>query len=237
MALPQLTWMFVNVLNAEANMMRATWTPPSPSEVLAIVRDARLRLVGNARELVDVVIESLERLQDTDLKGQTPRAQFLWNESADGMLRPKSEPQISDYVKAFLEEDLSRRGIIVNREVEVRGPEGSGKTDIHIDAVSKGKGQFERLKPVVEIKGCWHQELQSALKDQLVDQYLSTADCRDGVFLVAWFDTESWDTDDYRKNRVPKWTVEKAREFFRGEAMENSDSNRLVRGFVLDCSF
>jgi hypothetical protein len=60
-ALPHLNWIYVHVLNAEANMMRATWTPPTPSDVLAIVRDSRLRLISNARELVDVAIESLER--------------------------------------------------------------------------------------------------------------------------------------------------------------------------------
>ncbi|MGC2302283.1 MAG: hypothetical protein WA447_03100, partial [Candidatus Binatus sp.] len=153
--------------------------------------------------------------------------------------RSQSEPEISNYVKTFFEQDLSRRGIIVNREVEIHGPEGLGKTDVHIDAVSKGTrpGQFERLKAVIELKGCWHQEVRSAMKDQLLDQYLSSADCRDGIFLVAWFDPQRWDPADYRRDRVPKWTLEEAREFFRTQAETNSGPDRLVRAFVLDCSF
>jgi hypothetical protein len=234
-----LRWIYRLALNAEANMMRATWTPLRASELLAIVRDSQLRLVRNARELVDVVIESLHRLQNLDLKAQSPRAPFLWNEDADGKFRPRSEPEISNYVKTFFEQDLSRRGIIVNREVEIHGPEGLGKTDVHIDAVSKGTrpGQFERLKAVIELKGCWHQEVRSAMKDQLLDQYLSSADCRDGIFLVAWCDPQRWDPADYRRDRVPKWTLEEAREFFRTQAETNSGPDRLVRAFVLDCSF
>ena len=75
------------------------------------------------------------------------------------------------------------------------------------------------------------------MKDQLVDQYLSTVDCHDGIFLVAWFDVNPWDAEDYRKNKVPKWTIEEAREFFRVQARSLSNSDRLVSSFVLDCNF
>ena len=104
-SLPHLKWMYVHVLNAEAHMMRSTWTPPRPDEVLALARDSKLRLVSSARELVEVVIESLKRLQDTDLKGQTPRAPFLWDPTSRGAYKPKGEPWVSNYVKAFLERD------------------------------------------------------------------------------------------------------------------------------------
>jgi hypothetical protein len=194
--------------------------------------------VSSGRELVGVVIESLKRLQDTDLKGQTPRAPFLWDPTSRGTYKPKSESWVSNYVKAFLEQDLRTRGIIVNREVEVHGPEGLGRTDIHVDAVAREKrgGWLERVKLVIELKGSWNKDLRSSMQNQLVRDYLSTPDCRDGIYLVCWFDTARWDAEDYRRGQVPKWTIEEARAFFANQASDSSASDRLVASFVLDCT-
>jgi hypothetical protein len=75
------------------------------------------------------------------------------------------------------------------------------------------------------------------MESQLVTDYLSSPDCRDGIYLVAWFDGSRWDAEDYRKNRVPKWTIERAREVFDSEAERLSAGERLLRAFVLDCSY
>jgi hypothetical protein len=80
-----------------------------------------------------VLIESLQRLEEK-LQGETPAAQFLWDQDG-GSYRPKDEKSFSDYVKIYLEDDLTVRGIIVNREVEIHRGE---RTDIHVDAVSPG---------------------------------------------------------------------------------------------------
>ena len=126
----------------------------------------------------------------------------------------------------------------MNREVEVHGPEGLGKTDIHVDAVTAVKkgGWLERVKVVIEVKGCWNKELLSSMQGQLVKDYLSTPDCRDGIYLVCWFDTARWDAEDYRRGQVPKWTTEEARTFFSNQAQQLSGSDRLVLSFVLDCN-
>jgi predicted NACHT family NTPase len=242
---PGLDWMYVHVLNAEANMMRATWTPPAPAHILLLARNSKARLVNNAVEFLETILESLHRLQELDLKAQTPRAPFLWDElpgmegSRVKRYRPKEEVKLSDYIKGFVERDLKQNGIIVNREVEVSGPLGLGKTDIHIDAIIKERksGQFERLKAVIEVKGCWNMELLTALQGQLVEKYLSTADCRSGIYLVAWFGKDRWDSGDYRRGHAPNFDIEQARAAFSQQATDKSKDDLIVRSFILDCNY
>jgi hypothetical protein len=78
------------------------------------------------------------------------------------------ENTFSDAVKLYLERELENRGIIANREVEVSHAAGASigeRTDIRIDAIRRsanGSG-FDVISAVIEVKGCWNDELFSAL--------------------------------------------------------------------------
>jgi hypothetical protein len=100
---------------------------------------SELRLVQSGDQLLEVVIESLKRLEAT-LQGETPAAQFLWDKTNENGWRPKDENSLSDYVKIHLDKDLRQRGVIVNREVEIRHGHGE-RTDIHVDAIIRGPGK------------------------------------------------------------------------------------------------
>jgi hypothetical protein len=151
-----------------------------------------MRLVESGDQLLDVVLESLRRLQ-VKLQGETPAAPFLW----DGP-RPKEENQFSDFVKLHLEDDLTARGIIVNREVQIHRGE---RTDLHVDAVAgdRSDATYRKITVIVECKGCWHRELDNAMETQLVGQYLRENQCQHGIYLVGWFNCESWDKQDARR--------------------------------------
>ncbi len=112
---------------------------------------------------MEVVVDSLQLLQ-TKLRGETLRTQFLW----DGN-RPKSEEAISDLVKGHLEDDLKQRGVVVVREVQIHRQE---RTDIHVDAVIRDERNevFDLVKVIIEVKGCWHTELKTAMTTQLVER-------------------------------------------------------------------
>ena len=47
---------------------------------------------------------------------------------------------------------------------------------------------------VVEVKGCWHRELLTAMRGQLAEQYLSPHQ-RHGIYLAVWFGAANWDED------------------------------------------
>jgi len=66
---------------------------------------------------------------------------------------------------------------------------------IHVDAVlNNPKGtKFDIIKTVIEVKGCWHKEILTAMETQLLNRYLKESDCRHGLYLVGWFYCKKWD--------------------------------------------
>ena len=235
---PKLKWLHWNLLEAESNARQDTWVPPTPSQILDVVRQRHVRLVRDGLELLEVVVESLQRLQEK-LHAETPEVPLLWNTIRSGVYRPKDENTLSDYVKNRLEEELKGRGIIANREVEVhRVAEGAHgqRTDIHVDAIAQSQdGQsHDRLTVIIETKGCWHAELPTAMKTQLLERYLTENQCTHGLYLVGWFNCEKWDDNDHRKKRAPNWGLEQVRKRFEKQAAELSEGPLQVKAYVLD---
>ncbi len=110
-------------------------------------------------------------------------------------------------MKRFLDRDLKSRGIIVNREVELRrgyGGNSGERTDIHVDAVFKQpSGQvYDSITVIIEVKGCWHSDLKTAIKSQLAERYLADNSCSSGLYLVGWFDCQQWDDNDSRRKNT-----------------------------------
>ena len=220
---PELPWIkYVNI-DARQVTLRKTWQGHSPKAILELVRRKECRLVDNGGQLVDVVIDSLTRFQ-AKLHDETPAVYDLWNDD----LTPKEENRISDRIKRHLEQDLKSRGIIVNREVEIRKGQ---ETDIHIDAISSSQ---DIIKVIIEVKGCWHRDLKTAMKSQLRDRYLRENHCEFGLYLVAWFLCSTWRDDDYRKKATPKWTLDEAARYFEDQAMQLSQLGESLRTLVLD---
>jgi hypothetical protein len=145
----------------------------------------------------------------------------------------------SVYVKIHLDEDLKHRGIVVNREVELRRgyPPGQGRrTDIHVDAVIRGPdGEvYDSLTAIIEVKGCWNKELDQAMKTQLVDRYLKGNRCQHGLYLIGWFNCEQWDDDDYRKGQSPKRSMHEAQQRFDDQASELSQQDIRIKAVILN---
>jgi hypothetical protein len=238
--LPNLQWLKWTLVNARAIVRQKTRVPPDSESILKLAKSAELRLVQDGEQLLDVVIESLNRLE-AKLRAETPFAPFLWDEREKGEYKPKpkDEGRLSDFIKNHLDEDLVKRGIVVNREVEVRRIAGKGtgeRTDIHVDAVVKrSDGEaYDRLTVVIECKGCWNTELNTAMETQLVEQYMDEAKCRHGLYLIGWFNCDLWTKEDYRRRQVPQISIDEARRQFEDQAVGLSKDGRVVRAFVLD---
>jgi hypothetical protein len=231
----KLKW---TVYQARAEARCQTWVPPEPEHVLALAARPGARLVRNGDELLAVLAESLERLEKK-LQGETPMALALWNEE-NGSYWPKDEEWLSNYVKSHLQEDLRGRGVVLNREVEIRKGEGKGRgeiTDIHVDAVvpNTGTEMPDLISVIVETKGCWNNELDTAMEEQLAGRYLKdNPTCRHGLYLVGWFNCEQWDTEHRRRKRPPSYGLEEARSRFEDQARRLSRGDLRVRAFVLD---
>ena len=123
----------------------------------------------------------------------------LWDQDRAGSWSPKPETQFRDAVAGHLRDELRRRMVVVNREVEVGrlpGAHTGQRTDILVTAVRNdpaGRGG-DTVSVVIEVKGCWHAEWRTAMRSQLVDDYMDSSGLTHGVYLVGWFDCEPWKT-------------------------------------------
>jgi predicted NACHT family NTPase len=238
--LPELPWLKWTLVEAKDNRRRQNWIPLKPTEILKVAHDRDSRLVQSGEQLVDVVLESLQRLQQK-LHGETPAAIDLWNEVKPGVFQPRDENRLSDYVKRHFDEDLKARGVIANREVEIRRSNGSTngqRTDIHIDAITRdANGDIaDQITAVVETKGCWNPDLDRAMETQLKNRYLKEHHSPFGLYLVGWFSCSQWTNSDRRKKRSPKMKLEEARAKFSAQAGSLSTNGTTVSAFVLDAS-
>jgi hypothetical protein len=239
--LPELDWLKWTLWEAQNNTRRCTWLPPQPTDILKLAGDPQGRLIRSGDELLDVLIESLKRLE-VKLQGETPAAPYLWNvwkKDKKEMYRPKDENAFSDYVTLHLREDLWGRGVIVNREVEIRRGEGSGKgerTDIRVNAVVRGSNgkNHDSVSVIIEVKGCWNPERNSAMKTQLVNRYLKDTPCHHGLYLVGWFNCGQWDDEDNRRKKCPKYSIDKEQEKRDAQAAKLSQQGKRIKAFVMN---
>jgi hypothetical protein len=237
---PELDWLRWTLLEAQAITRRATWTPLTPSELLALAQNSSARLVQNGKQFLDVLLDSLERLQST-LRDETPTVFRFWNEAP--VYRPKDEERLSDEIKSHLQIDLEQRRIVVNREVVIRptieGFQGE-RLDLKVQAISgEADGQPGNvITAIIEVKGCWNRELPEAMQTQLANRYLYQNTCQHGLYFIGWFNCAAWDEKDYRRGRAEALapSLADARAQFAGQAEMLSGSERIIRAFVLDAS-
>jgi hypothetical protein len=181
---------------------------------------------------MQVVLESLERAQ-IRLRDEIPQVSLLWNDTVDGKITHKDENTLSHWIADHLNQDLARRGVVVNREVKIRPSRGeaSGEiTDIHVVAISPLKnGQSETMRVIIETKGCWHPQLKTAMKTQLVERYLKDNSCQHGIYLVGWYHCAQWEPKNDAAKENLKNSLEK-------QAKDLSTAGLAIKPMLLDVS-
>jgi hypothetical protein len=236
-ALPDEPYLVHVLRDAEAKRREREWRPITIPELLSLAGRQHLRFVESAAQLADVILEALDRLARL-LHSETPLVGFLWNEvrvQRQLRRRPKTEPQLSDFIKAFLDLDLRQRGVIVNREVQIRPAIGRGTgeiTDIHVDAVRADHDPVDRITTVVEVKGCWNPDLRSAMRTQLRDRYLRGTE-HTGIYCVGWFQCAAWDPTDTRSRAMRGTSMEAIARDLHRQARRLAPAG-TIRAAVLD---
>jgi hypothetical protein len=232
--LPEIDWLKYVVLEAKETMRRKTWRPNKPGDILKITQNRENRLVENGEQLLDVIIQSLRRLEEK-LHDETPSSRDIWDyDNNKKTYRPIDENAFSDYIKRHLDEELRDKGIIINREVRIHRGQS---TDIRVEAVvqSETGESYDVITVIIEVKGCWNNDLSHAMKIQLVDRYISDNKiCRHGLFLVGWFFCELWDDKDSRKTKTWKSDRRAVQNKFDKQAVEVSNKDILIKAFVMN---
>ena len=233
--MPELDWLSRTAQVATHNVLLKTWLPPRSSDFLELARDQQVRYVSGGTQLLDVLQESLERLQ-TKLRGELSPVRALWDRVSQGRYRPIDEEDLSDYIGTHFKDDLISRGIVINREVQIRRGE---QTDVHVDAIAPtpNPAPYRVVSSIIEVKGCWHAELKTAMKGQLADRYMKGNSTSHGLYVVGWFSSPRWDPKDWRVQRCAGSTPVSLRAELDQQAENLSAAGQELRAFVLDASY
>jgi hypothetical protein len=197
---PDETFLAEIIRGAESRRREATWEPLTAAQLLRLVADPAACTAQTNDQLLEIVVASLRRFA-ARLHGHHSPVMDLWNEPKEGhkkVYTPKDEDAFSRRVAQHLKDDLGGRKVVVDREVKIR--EGQF-TDVCVEAFSDAG---DALTLIIECKGCWHAELLTAMKTQLVDRYLAESHVTHGVYLVGWYFCERWADTDSRKKCCPK---------------------------------
>jgi hypothetical protein len=235
---PQYKFLRLYFDEAEVLACAMTWEAPSPRDIVALTADQNKRFVESSEQLIDLVVESLCRLQ-AELHGQLAAVGDLWNFEGTRWW-PKQEEDVSDYIARFLRRDLVDRRIVVNREVQIRyrrrGEMQGQNTDIYVEAPSAGVAEttpYGTISVVLEVKCTWNDGLLTDMQNQLRDRYMKNSSCRTGLYVAAHFSAQSWDKSDYRRAKSDAWQTAELRSLLKAQAKELSGSV-LIHSFVLD---
>jgi hypothetical protein len=233
-----LNWQYRECLTAKR---RRLWKPQSAEIVLRLLESPKRRLVEDEDDLLELVVESLNRLQQSLTNTPNPTVGDLWVYQGSGNRRhnfaPKDEEDISGKIAAWLQEDIGNSsGVVLNREVQ---PRRGQKTDVLVDAVAASQDK-RRLTIVIEVKGCWHTEVKTAIETQLVETYLEPNGWAHGLYLVAWCLCPRWDSPEKPPtSKLKSQTFEDAIREVREMAapFDGERSPFRIVGYVLDCRY
>ena len=234
---PDRPYLLAYRAQASQESMRREWVAPSPAVIVEMATDAARRWVKSAADLRRVVVISI---READAKLQNgSQARWLWNTQP---LKPKPENALSDWLKTHLDDDLRVRGIVAGREVQIRPGPGhhmGEASDLLITAVAGDQVEGAPLvEVVVEVKGCWHREMETALKTQLTDRYLEAGQRDQGVYVVGWYEADGWDDSDVaNRSRCRKYAIGELATLLEQQAQEVSVADGVyITAVVLDCS-
>jgi hypothetical protein len=237
---PALGWLARLVRETRRELWQRTWVPAGPDEILALVPDVDRRLVASGAQLLDLLVDSLARLQ-VELQGEWPASANLWDELSDGGARPKGEEHLSDEIARHLRRDLVGRGLAIGREVQLRRP-GWGahtgrRTDLYVEAATAGDA-VDPIVAIIEVKGSWNRHLLGAMRTQLAAEYVEpNPRCDHALYVVGWYLCARW-ADEERKTRTRRHGSREALEAALQTQAESLAGERLhIKALVLDCGW
>lgn len=233
---PDQDYLKYYLITARENLRKHGWVPLSPHNFLSLIEQPTSRIIQNSHDLMSVIIECLTRIEKK-LQGQNSLARLLWDTKS---FWPKSENDLSDYIKSELKDELEQSGIIALREVETRPPKKSEggksgeKIDIYVATFISAINQY--INVFIEVKGCWNSKIKTSMEDQLLNRYLNESGCNCGIYLVGWYLCDQWDDEDKRKKKTFTPDIERAKEFLKSQANELSLNGKTILPYVLNCT-
>ncbi|WKT74958.1 NACHT domain-containing protein [Lysinibacillus fusiformis] len=235
--LPDCEYVQLHWEKVRTTYFREKWVPPTIGVLFDMIDDTNKEPISNGKQLVSVIYKSLSDFEKEINISENPLVEQLWNVIQDIYL-PKNETMLSNTLKRHLSYDLEKKGVILNREVEVFHNQGGipgERIDIKVD-VPLDRNGGESLKAYIEVKGCWNSGIETAMEDQLIKRYMLNRQCTNGLYVIGWFNCPQW-TLDKDSRKPPIYSLVEAKEKFSEQAeLLSRKYNVEVKAVVLDLS-
>ncbi|MCJ8347809.1 hypothetical protein MJH12_19915, partial [bacterium] len=112
--LPNLDYLDHVKIRAAKKQTQALWDPFSVEQFRAIIKNPKKPIIRNEKDLGAFVYKVIKNYQKW-ISGETPLVGNFWNGT-----KPKDEGHLSNNLKVHIDNELSKNGIIVAREVELK---------------------------------------------------------------------------------------------------------------------
>lgn len=239
---PDEFWLGEVLAKMRRQACRASWVAPKPVNLMKLFADSDARLIRSEGELHALVVESILRFENHLHK--TPPSQELWSDTKDDGQRhwkPKDEFVLSDCLKRHLDDDLLRRGVIADREVQIKPRLGSDPAqliDILVSAIPLDRNgvPMSPVRIVVEVKCAWNDGVLKDMERQLYERYLNGPDMNFGVYVVAYYScaTWNWPEDDRRAKGACRQSIDNLQTDLDEQAARITCAEKRVSSIVLD---
>lgn len=239
---PNDVWLGDVLAQMKRAVKRKEWARPATIALMQSFGFSEKRLIRTVGELQNLILDSFRRFENA-LHGAPPSME-LWNEvsvSRRKTFDPKDENNLSNCLKRFLEDDLKERGIIADREVQIKprlGDDPAQLIDILITALPIGEDgkPASPITLVIEVKCAWNDGVLLDMERQLYKRYLENSELHFGIYVVAYFTCDAWNRmGDARKiqgeSRSP---IDTLRSTLLAQADRLSSSQKLIRSVVID---
>jgi hypothetical protein len=232
-------WLAYPLEEAREVYSRVEWVPFAPNELLSLCRKSSQRWIQGGDDLLDAIVESLDRLQER-MQGEPASATFLWYPAAPSDIsrvrdgnKVVNENVVSSFVQRFLIDDLPKQILPVHREVQLRVPSNPGTgqdVDLYVTATARNKyGELIPTDVVTVLIEAKHNdnEVTTSLNNQLVNRYLKNHPTRFGLFLAYWHTAETG-------RSMSSGSISELRKELARQAQSASKDGLSVRSYVLD---
>ncbi|MEU7589957.1 hypothetical protein AB0A95_27125 [Micromonospora sp. NPDC049230] len=217
----------------------AAGSTASVTEILAVLDTPDLRSVHTREEFIEVLLAAID---DFAAKVRHDRAlcALAWHRQRpdgkrwNGTWVPKDENEISTWLTRELRHYL-RAHIALLREVEINprlGTTAADRPDIIAVALQTAALRVE-LNIVIEVKGNWHPDVTEAFGPQLAERYLTGPLGGTGIYLVAYFAGDAWDSRDGRHGDAQRLTGDKTPAELQ-QALQQAADDTVAAGCTVD---
>lgn len=157
------------------------WEPFDPGELWDYLEKG-IRPARNQSELFHLACEIVADVKNKIERGEGNLKRLLWT---DAKKKEDRSPKIEENFQILVYNEINKHPlsnkVIGVREIEISG---SNKPDITIICTTNCN---EKMKLYIELKRQHHDELFTAIENQLAQKYISDPESEYGIYIVCWY--------------------------------------------------